>query len=169
VRSGVVAVGCSGMPLSVGSRAMCIAVYLGALEPLPLVPWDERHRGFHVDAIDETQEQDRVVRERLGTPYVYYAGSSDGCGCGFQFQQDPEWAKERGEYELELATLRAFRDYLDSALQQLHEVRFFAFWEGESWKEPMEHRRLVPDDLTREDFLFVEGEVSEFVRSNPGA
>jgi hypothetical protein len=157
------------MPLSVGSRAMCLAVYLGSTAPLPLVAWDVEHRGFHVDAIDESREQDLAVRRRLGTPFVYYAGSSDHCGCGFQFQQDPEWAKERGEYELELATLRAFRDYLDSALQQLPEVRFFAFWEGESGKEPVEHRRLVPDDLMREDFLFVEGEVSEFVPSNSGS
>jgi hypothetical protein len=56
------------MPLSVGSLAMSLAVYLGSTAPLPLVAWDVEHRGFHVDAIDETREQDLAVRRRLGTP-----------------------------------------------------------------------------------------------------
>lgn len=145
---------------------MCLAVYLGASAPLPLVPWDEQHRGFHVDVIDETGGQDRLVRDRLGTAYVYHAGSSDHCGCGFQFREDPTWAKERAEYELEEATVRAFRDYLDAALKRLPEVRFFAFWEGESEKEPAQHRRLRPEDLLQDDFLFIEGELSQFVPSS---
>src|SRR5947207_12890371 len=100
---------------------MCLAVYLGASAPLPLIPWDEQHRGFHVDPIDETRDRDRVVRDRLGTPYAYYAGSSSHCGCDFQFRQDPE--RTSGEYDVEEATVRAFSDYLNTALMRLPEVR----------------------------------------------
>ena len=46
--------------------------------------------------------------------------------------------------------------------------RVFAFWEGESAKEPVQHRHLTPDDLLREDFTFVEGELSAFVPSKAG-
>jgi hypothetical protein len=145
---------------------VCLAVYLGASAPLPLVPWNERNPGFHVDAIPERGPEDRAVRDRLATPFVYYAGSSGHCGCGFQFRQDLEWAKERGEYEAEEGSLRAFRQYLEAALTRLAEVRFLAVSEGESGHEPVHRRRLTPDDLLREDFLFLEGELSEFMPPN---
>jgi hypothetical protein len=144
---------------------MCLAVYLGASAPLPLLEWDPERRGFHVvDVADD--EQDRAVRVLLGTPFVYRAGSSDGCGCGFQFKEDPDWAAGSAEYETEEATLRSFRDYFADALVRLPEVRVFACWEGESDKRPLVHRRLTPDDLLHDDFSFVEGERSEFVPSS---
>lgn len=48
------------------------------------------------------------------------------------------------------------------------EVRFFAFWEGESAKVPVQHRHRTPDDLLGEQFTFVEGELSAFVPSKAG-
>lgn len=137
---------------------MCMMVYLGASKPLRLVPWDSAKPAFHVgDMLPEFRSQ---VAPQLGMPHVYYAGSHEQCGCGFQVGQYPDAQNPRPSQERE--SLRAFRDYLRTELAVVPEIRVFACWaDGE--REAPEHRRnLTPDDLVRDDFYFLEGELSVF-------
>src|SRR5262245_44547564 len=97
---------------ALGSQGMCLMVYLGASKPLRLIPWDGAKPSFHVtDMLPEFRSR---VAPQLGTSHVYYVGSHEGCGCGFQGGQYPdqesEWAKSERE------SMRAFRDYLQAEL-----------------------------------------------------
>lgn len=63
---------------------MCRMVYIGSDQPLPMTdPWDEKNPRFHVVPVGKNVEE--IVRKRLGTEYIVYAGSTMGCGCNFEY------------------------------------------------------------------------------------
>jgi hypothetical protein len=136
-------------------------VYIGASKPLLPVPWNENHPAFHVGEV--VQEFRQVVQAQLGTPTVLYAGSYEGCGCGFQYgDEDPEFPAEEDQLEQKQESLIAFSSYLRAALHEVGEVRVLACWAGDEDSEPSHHRQLTPADLLRDDFYFLEGELSVF-------
>lgn len=98
------------------------------------------------------------VRDQFTKPHVYYAGSHEECSCGFQLgkdrsPEDPEQARGR-------ESLGAFAKYLQDALTRVDDLELFACWEGEQ-AAGVEHRRhLTPTDLRRDDFYFLERELS---------
>jgi hypothetical protein len=56
--------------------------------------------------------------------------------------------------------LSAFSKYLQDALTRIDELELFACWEGDQ-EARVEHRRaLTPTDLRRDDFCFLERELS---------
>jgi len=134
---------------------VCIAVYIAANRPLPAIDWDESHPAFYVATLGKDEEP---VRNQFTKPHVYYAGSHEGCGCGFQLgkdrgAQDPEQARCR-------ESLGAFFKYLQDALTRVDDLELFACWEGDQAAR-VEHRRaLTPTDLRRDDFCFLERELS---------
>jgi hypothetical protein len=131
-------------------------VYLGASLPLRLIPWDSAKPAFHVT--DMLPEFRNAVAPQLGTPHVYYAGSYEQCGCGFQVGQYPDPENPRPSQERD--SLRAFRDYLQAELSSVPEIRVFACWADDEGEPPQHRRSLTPDDLVRDDFYFLEGELS---------
>jgi hypothetical protein len=134
---------------------MCMMVYVASDYPLPTSAWDPTRPHFHVT---ELSDRDEPVRRQFSKPCVYYAGSHEGCGCGFQY----------GEYEGEEedAALAAARDsrrrlaeFLAAALQHQSEVELFACWDGDQ-ATPAEHRgRVRPADLVRDRTFFREKEL----------
>lgn len=132
---------------------MCMMVYVASDRPLPTSAWDAARPGFHVT---ELSDRDAPVRRQFSKPYVYYAGSHEGCGCGFQY----------GEYEDEPAALAAGRDsrrrlaeFLAAALRHQPEVELFACWDGDQAAEPEHCGRVRPADLTRGRTFFREKEL----------
>ena len=63
---------------------MCMMVYIASDCLLPTSAWDETRPSFHVR---ELVERDEPVRRQFSKPHVYYVGSHEGCGCGFQYGQ----------------------------------------------------------------------------------
>jgi hypothetical protein len=131
-------------------------VYLGAPKPLRMIPWDSAKPAFHIDEM--LPEFRNRVAPQLDTPHVYYAGSHEQCGCGFQAGQYPDPENPRPMQERE--SLRAFRDYLRAELAAVPEIRVFACWADDEDEPPQHRRNLTPDDLVRDDFFFLEGELS---------
>ena len=126
---------------------MCMAVYLAASTELPLVPWDAEHPAFHIARLTA---DDEAVRGQFSKPHVVYAGSHEGCGCGFDYGQwegeDPE------EAAAARATVSALRAYVSMALQTGEPIELYACWEGEQAASPEHRLRLSPDDLGGEAF-----------------
>ncbi len=56
-------------------------VELSSSYPLPTPTWHEPHPGFF---IAESSGRDEPVRRQFSKQGVYYAGSHEGCGCGFR-------------------------------------------------------------------------------------
>jgi hypothetical protein len=136
---------------------VCIAVYIAANRRLPVIDWDESHPAFYVATLGDDQEP---VRNQFTKPHVYYAGSHEGCGCGFQLGKDrgpadPEQVRGR-------ESLGAFSSYLQEALTRVDDLELFACWEGDQTARVERRRHLTPTDLRRDDFCFLERELSVF-------
>ena len=136
---------------------MCLVVYLAADRPLPLIPWDENARGFHVTEL--AGEKDEPVRGQFTKPHVYYAGSQLICGCGFNYGQSPESEDDPLELALKAKTLRDMSEYLARALEDGGTIELFACWEGDQAAPPEHRRELTPDSFGEDGFVFEEKEL----------
>lgn len=135
---------------------MCIAVYIAADQPLALVPWDETQPAFYLASVDPS---DSPVLTKFTKAHVAYAGSHEGCGCGFQCGEYPE-SREPEEGLARRASLDQFAAYLSHELTRVGPIELYACWEGDQ-AAPVEHRRaLTPMDLRTERFFFLQKELS---------
>jgi len=136
---------------------MCNMLYIGADQELPLIPWDERAPAFHVEPLSEGVE---AVRNVFGVPYVYYAGSHDKCGCGFQLGEFPD--PEDEEAPAMRRSLNLLADYVEQQLARVCRLSFYACWAGGESAEPVRRRSVTAEQLRGEDFFFLEKESSRF-------
>jgi len=51
---------------------MCFVLYIAAPKPLPIIPWDEKKRALHTEALSE---HDIGVKTHFEHQHVYYVGS----------------------------------------------------------------------------------------------
>lgn len=66
---------------------MCIAVYIGANRELPFIKVEDgTYTTFHVEIAHNAAEFQNI----LAASYIYYAGSFEGCGCGFKYESRAE-------------------------------------------------------------------------------
>src|SRR6266446_6699287 len=109
---------------------MCMLVYLASVRPLPLIPWDAAQPAFHVTELPEERD---AVRGQFTLSYAYYAGSHEGCGCGFQYGEyeldDPD-ADELAELERNKRSRARLAEYLQSSLATVPVVELYACWDG---------------------------------------
>jgi hypothetical protein len=136
---------------------MCLTVYLAADRPLPLIPWNEHARGFHVAEL--TGEKDEAVRGQFTKPYVYYAGSHTICGCGFNYGQYPDAEDDSAELALKARSLRDMRAYLVKAVEDGGTIELFSCWEGDQAAAAEYRREIVPDAIEVDSFGFREKEL----------
>ena len=135
---------------------MCVMIYIAADEPLPLVPWDEERPAFHVTDVPKRR---RRVCKHFTKRYVYYAGSHERCGCGFQYGEWP--GEEEAEAEGYAASRQSRADlaeYLRQALRLVSEVELYACWVGHEPQAPSRAGSITPDDLTTSRTSFRERE-----------
>lgn len=123
---------------------MCMVVYVGSDYLLPTWPWEQTKPAFHVTDLGHP---DHPVRARFTKPFVFYAGSQDGCGCGFHYGPygggDPDAVVE----DATAACRRAFGEYLAVALQHQNEVEVYACWSGDEAEPPEYHDRATPAEM----------------------
>ena len=108
--------------------------YLASDHPLPLIPWQEQHPGFHVTQVPE---RERSVIAQFTKPHVYYVGSHEQCGCGFEYDEE-----DYGRPDYQAAAKQSVADlrrYLESALAQGGSAQLYACWDGE-WSLSPAHR-----------------------------
>src|SRR5512140_3754774 len=100
---------------------MCMAIYISSPSRLPLLPWDEERPAFYV----EEAESNDPVRVHFSWPNVYYAGSHEGCGCGFSYNQMPEELQDQADELQRREAVAALRRYVERAIA-LGPVQLFA-------------------------------------------
>ena len=120
---------------------MCRALYIASDKPLPLIEWVEAEPAF---CVLQLHEDEKVVRKQFLLPYVVYAGSFEGCSCGFAYDEEPI---ENDEYEKQYdaqarESVRKLGAYVLSIAEDAS-VEIFACWEGEQEQEP--NKRLIID------------------------
>ncbi len=142
---------------------MCLVIYLAADRPLPLIPWNEHARGFHVTEL--AGEKDEGVRDQFSKPYVYFAGSHTICGCGFNYGQYPDAEDDPEELVLKTKTLNDMSEYLAGAVEDGGTIELFACWDGDQAAAVEYRREIVPDTIRLEGFGFREKELTVVRRS----
>jgi hypothetical protein len=134
---------------------MCIMVYVASDHPLPTTAWDLNRPAFHVV---DVAERDALVRCQFSKPYVYYVGSHEGCGCGFQFGEY-EGFEEEADLPDKRNSRRLLAEFLAVALQHQQEVELFACWDGDQAIQPEYRAKLHPADLMETRTFFREKEL----------
>ena len=131
--------------------AMCLAVYIASDQPLPLVHWSPTDPGFYVRPVDE---MDNGVGEIFSVPFVYYAGSHEGCGDGFEFGREPAQSVEDQDRERKgRASVERLASYLRDA-SQLGQVHVYARWADDPVPPNGQPAALRLGEMTGRKFWF---------------
>jgi hypothetical protein len=133
---------------------MCMMVYIAAEAPLPLVHWDDQHPGFHVEELNDENPDEKNVRCQFTKPYIYYVGSFEGCGCGFNYgqvlnyEEDDKTERRRSAEDLS--------NYLSVQISRWGPIELFACQVGDEGAPPVCRGTITPDDIGGERFWFEE-------------
>ena len=77
---------------------MCMMLYIGADNELPLMKFREKKSVISVRKLISDLSEDSLAKKRLTKKYKYFIGSWQGCACGFAFDF-PEAAREISELD----------------------------------------------------------------------
>jgi hypothetical protein len=145
---------------------MCMMVYIASEYPLPTSSWDETNPCFYVETLSE---RDESVRRQFTKPWIYYVGSHEGCGCGFQYGQYAGLEKDITALAAARDSRHRLAEFLAVALQHQWEVELFACWDGDQ-TAVVEHRgRIRASDLMRDRTFFREKELLVISGETPAA
>jgi hypothetical protein len=134
-----------------------MAVYIASPSRLPLLAWREEQPAFYV----EDAKADDPVRAHFSWPNVYYAGSHEGCGCGFAYDGVPGEFDDETEQAKRRACVEALRRYVLDATA-IGPVQLFACWEGEQGFPEKDRIHAEPAALGGEAFEFEQLRMLEF-------
>lgn len=110
---------------------MCLALYIASEKALPLIEypnypqsvftlpeWPGMAQRFHISTLKENQE---IVRKHFSMPNVVFAGSYEGCSCGFNY------GREYPDYEDDKEHLNAARESVGELVTYIrhNEVKSF--------------------------------------------
>jgi len=121
---------------------MCLALYIAASKPLPVVPWDPKNPAFHVVPLPEDMED---VRSLLPYSHIYYVGSHEGCSCAFNYEHEFKPALE-------------LRDYLRTALAVTDEIAGFSCRPGQKKLKVLHSVTISPGAVALPEFFFQDGQ-----------
>jgi hypothetical protein len=121
---------------------MCLSVHIASDAPLAIGVWNPDARAFYLEVVPE----DAPVRARFSLPFVYFAGSHLGCGCGFQkYENDDEHDKTQANYTVLAGVIR-------DVLSSTSSVEIFTCWEGDHGHEPEFLESVSVSELLRPEF-----------------
>lgn len=135
---------------------MCMALYLGSDNELPLIEWQEGKTPICVSALS-TSEDDSFASERLIKQNKYYIGAWEGCGCGFQFDYADElYDKEDNDRSKE--SVKSLFEYIRKNVIGA-ECEILSFWLGDHEKAITHQSNINLNDITLgESFEFLDGQ-----------
>jgi hypothetical protein len=131
---------------------MCLAVYLASDAPLPLIPWRDAAPAFHVS--DRVPDVARLARHTT-KPYVRYAGTHSGCGCGFLYDGVEPDSDEHTQVRSAYADLAAYL-HRHAAGQT---VEIYTCWGGDEGVAPEHVRAIAAADIAGDGFEILEREI----------
>jgi hypothetical protein len=144
---------------------MCLVLYIGSdvdcplLEPqdLSVIDRDDPFWSAKVVpfSVQELAGDEKSAAKHFNTKIVWYAGSFEGCGCGFNASYAPEWGEPAAEDNPFLAgteSRRLLREYVEQ-----HQIRqIYACWSGDEAIETEARLDITPDKITDPCFQFPE-------------
>lgn len=141
----------------VEEQRMCVMVYLAADTPLREIAWNKAAPAFNATPLAPDKLR---VRRQFSKQHLIYAGSHEGCGCGFQLGEYPPEYTEPDELSRRRRSLHDFAAYLREEIPRVGAIEVFACWDGDQEAPPEHHRGLTPSALEADDFFFLQKERS---------
>lgn len=136
---------------------MCMMIYLAADVPLRTIEWRKGDLSFNTSTLAAEEER---VRRQFTKPNLIYAGSYEGCGCGFQLGEYPRESLEPDEVVQRRRSLHEFAAYLREELPRTGTIELYACWDGDQEEPPVHRRTLTPSSLEADTFFFLQKELS---------
>jgi hypothetical protein len=136
---------------------MCLAIYVASDHELPTSEWDKDRPAFYLEPLSRAE----AVRKRFRYEQVYYAGSHEGCGCGFSKDglEDDEIDEHQRNY---LALGQIVRD----ALAKDAKIQIFTCWEGSQSAQPESISSITPKILESPEYELKELELLDVHETN---
>ncbi len=140
---------------------MCLNVFLAADRPLPILDRNPDEPVFHVRSA--SAQETAAIRHAVRGRYLFYAGSHEGCGCGFLHH----WATAGGHSSAEphpgpkresaARSTASLVEYLRRTAAG-GPVELYSCWQGDEAAHPLAEIALTPDSLDVSSFVVREGE-----------
>jgi hypothetical protein len=112
-------------------------------------------------------EKDEVVKNKFTKPHIYYAGSWQGCGCGwFSDEGEIETEEDRKNFNRTKQSLSELHTTIASLLKTRDKVELFLCWEGSQGEEPRRHITLTVEDLKTDSLPMEELDFADVFRRN---
>lgn len=138
-----------------------MALYIASDRPLPLIKqseypknssssptWPQEAQRFHTAELRPAQED---VRLHFRFTHVLYAGSYEGCSCGFNY------GREYPMHEEDPKHLSAARESVTELVRYVRESRatqIYSCWFDEEAKPTAHERTVTTEILGAQDFFF---------------
>ena len=133
---------------------MCYVLYMASERVRPSIKWDDAHPAFYVSSDDLDCIR---AKEQFKKQSVHYLGSDNGCGCGFQREND--WLNDDPkERESKRENQRRLAAYITECLHDEESVELYGCWSGDEGASPVRHREIGVGELLAEQFFFIEKE-----------
>ena len=136
---------------------MCMALYIGSDNALPLIEWREGETPICISALDPSSQEDDFASGYLVKPYKYHVGSWLGCSCGFSFDFTDEQFDEK-ENILSKQSVEKLFEFIRSNVKG-GECELLSFWESGQY-DGIPHQASI--DLRKfalgDAFEFLEGQ-----------
>ena len=145
---------------------MCKALYIASDKSLPLTKqpeypkgctlsptWPREAQRFHTATLKPKQE---AVRSHFSYPHVLYAGSYEGCGCGFNYGREYPQSENDSEH------LTAARESVAELARYVRDSRvreIYSCWFDDEAKPIVRKRTVTPEMLASLEFIFEEQEL----------
>jgi len=134
---------------------MCLALYIASDLEVPMAAYNERIPKFYVSELDK---KDLPVKKQFELSHVAYAGSNEGCGCGF-FKE----GLDESELELTQENYYSLAHCISGLKLKGGKVALFACWEGDQGIKPKTKEKLSVNELASKEFEFKEPAYYEIV------
>ncbi len=145
---------------------MCLAIYLCSKKKLPIITypdypkaivqspeWPAIAQRFYTMGLTDT---DQVVRKHFSSQYIVYAGSYEGCSCGFNYGREyPDYEDSHDD----LLAAEESRIELLTYIRKNDVIELYSCWEGDQ-ALPKELERTIKNlELQLPTFVFREKEL----------
>jgi len=127
---------------------MCMCVYIGSMNKLPIVEWNDATPGFSLAEISG-KNLPEVAAVSMKSNYYYEAYSFMGCACGFSYG---EWSRKDKdeEHHLRVRDVEEFMRYLSDNFNDNSLKLFCTSWD------------IFPEEYEEKDFRIIAIDENEF-------
>jgi hypothetical protein len=135
---------------------LCLAMYLFTDKNIKEIEWKEDDPAFYIEKLNETRDP-KTFKWNTESFNVYYLGSSEGCGCGWNpiniYEEAFESEKKINERNLLVSTLQNI---------DLKNSWMVVCWEGDQGRELLLEQRITLKEIGDPFFEFEQLRVYTF-------